>query len=75
MGIINVNILNINENVQIEEGITLLELANKYKEKITNEPLIATVDNEIELHQLKLSDLKKQRKALQQYLLNGIVRV
>lgn len=37
--------------------------------------ILSTVDNEIELHQLKLSDLKKQRKALQQYLLNGIVRV
>lgn len=37
--------------------------------------ILSTVDNEIELHQLKLSELKKQRKALQQYLLNGIVRV
>lgn len=37
--------------------------------------ILSTVDNEIELHQLKLSDLKRQRKALQQYLLNGIVRV
>lgn len=37
--------------------------------------ILSIVDNEIELHQLKLSELKKQRKALQQYLLNGIVRV
>lgn len=37
--------------------------------------ILSTVDNEIELHQLKLSELKKQRKTLQQYLLNGIVRV
>lgn len=37
--------------------------------------ILSTVDNEIELHQLKLSALKKQRKALQQNLLNGIVRV
>lgn len=37
--------------------------------------ILSTVDNEIELHQLKLLELKKQRKALQQYLLNGIVRV
>lgn len=37
--------------------------------------ILSTVDNEIELHQAKLSDLKRQRKALQQYLLNGIVRV
>lgn len=37
--------------------------------------ILSTVDNEIELHQVKLSDLKRQRKALQQYLLNGIVRV
>lgn len=37
--------------------------------------ILSTVDNEIELHQLKLSELKKQRKALQQNLLNGIVRV
>lgn len=37
--------------------------------------ILSAVDNEIELHQLKLSELKKQRKALQQYLLNGIVRV
>ncbi len=37
--------------------------------------ILSTVDNEIELHQLKLSELKKQRKALQQYLLNGIVKV
>lgn len=37
--------------------------------------ILSTVDNEIELHLLKLSELKKQRKALQQYLLNGIVRV
>lgn len=37
--------------------------------------ILSTVDNEIELHHLKLSGLKKQRKVLQQYLLNGIVRV
>lgn len=37
--------------------------------------ILSTVDNEIELHQLKLSELKKQRKILHQYLLNGIVRV
>ena len=32
-------------------------------------------DNEIEQHNIKLEQLKKQRKTLQQYLLNGIVRV
>lgn len=37
--------------------------------------ILSAVDNEIELHQLKLSELKRQRKTLQQYLLNGIVRV
>ena len=37
--------------------------------------ILSTVDNEIEQHNIKLQQLKKQRKALQQYLLNGIVRV
>lgn len=37
--------------------------------------ILSTVDNEIEQHNIKLEQLKKQRKALQQYLLNGIVRV
>ena len=37
--------------------------------------ILSTVDNEIEQHNIKLEQLKKQRKTLQQYLLNGIVRV
>lgn len=37
--------------------------------------ILSTVDNEIEQHNIKLEQMKKQRKALQQYLLNGIVRV
>lgn len=37
--------------------------------------VLSTVDTEIELCNKKLEQLKKQRKTLQQYLLNGIVRV
>lgn len=37
--------------------------------------ILSTVDNEIEQYNIKLEQLKKQRKTLQQYLLNGIVRV
>ena len=33
------------------------------------------LDNLITLHQRKVEKIKTQRKALQQYLLNGIVRV
>jgi len=47
MSIINVNLLNINQNVEVEEGISLEELAGKYKDLFSAEPLLAAVDNEI----------------------------
>ena len=37
--------------------------------------VLLSVDDEIALNKDKIEKLKKQRKALQQYLLNGIVRV
>lgn len=37
--------------------------------------ILINADDVISIHKSKLSELKKQRKALQQYLLNGIVRV
>lgn len=37
--------------------------------------MLINADDVISIHKSKLSELKKQRKALQQYLLNGIVRV
>ncbi len=37
--------------------------------------ILSQIDKEIELNTNKIEMLKKQRKALQQYLLNGIVRV
>ena len=37
--------------------------------------ILLSVDDEIALNKDKIEKLKKQRKALQQYLLNGIVRV
>lgn len=37
--------------------------------------ILSRFDEMIDLHTTKMRELKKQRKALQQYLLNGIVRV
>lgn len=37
--------------------------------------ILSRFDEMIDLHTTKMGELKKQRKALQQYLLNGIVRV
>ena len=47
MSIINVNILNINQSVKIEKGTSLEELAEKYKDMFSEQPLLAAVDNEI----------------------------
>lgn len=47
---------------------------NLEKQKNISDTLICA-DNMISVHKSKLEKLKKQRKALQQYLLNGIVRV
>lgn len=45
----------------------------EYRSKVID--LFAEIDRTILLEQKKLEKLKQQRKALQQYLLNGIVRV
>lgn len=37
--------------------------------------ILIAIDNTITLNTKKLESIKQQRKALQQYLLNGIVRV
>ena len=37
--------------------------------------ILSRFDEMIDLHTTKMGELKKQRKALHQYLLNGIVRV
>ncbi|MCI8805726.1 MAG: nucleoside kinase [Clostridiales bacterium] len=47
MSIINVNISNINQSVKIEKGTSLEELAEKYKDMFSEQPLLAAVDNEI----------------------------
>lgn len=48
-----------------------------YKDSVVEKTvdILSTVEREIELCQSKLSKLMLQRKTLQQYLLNGIVRV
>ena len=59
----------------IESGKkTPISLPNKIEQARVGE-FFQQLDNLITLHQRKVGKIKTQRKALQQYLLNGIVRV
>ena len=44
---ININILNINKSITADEGISLFDIAEKYKDCFDKKPLLATVDNEL----------------------------
>ena len=59
---------NVMADIEIMIPVSPLE-----QEKISN--LFVVLDNLITLHQRKVESIQKQRKVLQQYLLNGIVRV
>ena len=69
------------QNGSAQGGLTLKYLENfdvsfpdfAKQNKLAN--VLFAVDKEIELHKKKQNMLNNQRKALQQYLLNGIVRV
>jgi len=52
---ININILNINKNITVNEGISLLEIADMCKENFEGEPLLAAVDNELVELKLKIT--------------------
>ena len=62
---------NLNMDLFYQITVSLPDL--KTQQKLGN--VIATINNQILLYQAELDTIKKQRKALQQYLLNGIVRV
>ena len=62
---------NLNMDLFYQITVSLPDL--KTQQKLGN--VIATINNQILLYQAELDTIKKQRKALKQYLLNGIVRV
>ena len=62
---------NLNMDLFYQITVSLPDL--KTQQKLGN--VIATINNQNLLYQAELDTIKKQRKALQQYLLNGIVRV
>ena len=62
---------NLNMDLFYQITVSLPDL--KTQQKLGN--VIATINNQVLLYQAELDTIKKQRKALQQYLLNGIVRV
>lgn len=69
------------QNGSAQGGLTLKYLENfeisfpDYADQRKIGSLFFNVDKEIELNKEKLHKLKTQRAVLQQYLLNGIVRV
>ena len=69
------------QNGSAQGGLTLKYLQNfeiQYPENQEQEKIsqiLFMVDEEISLQKEKLAKIKEQRKAMQQYLLTGIVRV
>ena len=69
------------QNGSAQGGLTLKYLQNfeiQYPENQKQEKIsriLSMVDEEISLQKEKLANIKEQRKAMQQYLLTGIVRV
>lgn len=53
----------------------VIQIPTQAEEREQLSSFFAKLDNLITLHQRKVEKIKTQRKALQQYLLNGIVRV
>ncbi len=52
---ININILNINKSIMVDEGVSLLEIANMCGDSFSEEPLLAAVDNELVELKLKVT--------------------
>jgi len=64
-----------NDDDHFADVSKMIDLPKGAQRKIEDIVSLTTADREIDLHEKQLEELKKQKKALMQLLLTGIVRV